>query len=86
MLSHRLKSASSKIEFFTDFGKPAIASGMLAVDTEASMSRHRCSIILKARVTAGDGRTQDYTLMIQKASSELGIDKVYVDATGGLSY
>ncbi|MDR4080171.1 MAG: cadherin-like beta sandwich domain-containing protein, partial [Clostridia bacterium] len=78
------KSASSKIEFFTDFGKPAIASGMLAVDTEASMSGID-DIILKARVTAGDGRTQDYTLMIQKASSELGIDKVYVDATGGLS-
>ena len=78
------KSASSKIEFFTDFGKPAIASGMLAVDTEASMSGID-DIILKARVTAGDGKTQDYTLMIQKASSELGIDKVYVDATGGLS-
>ena len=77
------KSASSKIESFTDFGKPAIASGMLAVDTEASMSGID-DIILKARVTAGDGKTQDYTLMIQKASSELGIDKVYVDATGGL--
>lgn len=77
-IKSQTKSSTSKITFYT-LDDVELKSGFLAVDAETVMSGVD-DVQLKVIVTAGDGKTQDYTLTIQKSSSEVGVMDLFVDS------